>query len=534
VTEVAKTGGTSWPGRVWNNFCVPFWQRSLKNAAPVLFLIVAAMTLLERTRPFEYLKGTLVDAFTRSNTTEMPDNLVIVEITGDDYKDLFGGKSPLNATVMFQLIRALGPLQPSVVAVDVDTSEAPWACMNPEELKEGNLENTKFVWAQLPLESHGSHMSGEDAAKITLGPVMGGRITDEKQVGLARFPQDEDGYVRGFHSTYSVQGKLPGALPCPSSPDNKKGQASAQTPVVAESPNASESHDIPAFYRAIAETYYSNASKNHSDEKDREFAHPSDELKYLKFTGERRHFQMVDAGHFLTKDNKTGRIVTKSLGADDLSRLQHPMVLIGGAYPEARDEYYTPLGLMPGVELIANAVENELGSSVTEVGMVKRIVFDLFAGVLIVFIYFKNPDGPVRAFALSLAAMALVVAAGAFFYYGIGAFLNFVPVMAGMVIHQMVEGTQQAAELKEQVSELRKEVAGKETEIAHLKSELGEARLEMALGQQGSPVPAATAETTPIIIVETESTTVVETEPEHSPAGKTKKTPRKRGHAAGN
>jgi len=537
MSEEARVAGTSSLGRAWD-FCVRFWQHSLKKAVPVLLLIVAGMTLLERTRPFEYLKGTLIDAFTRSDTTEMPRNLVIVEITGDDYEDLFDGKSPLKPAVMFQLIKALEPLRPSVVAVDVDTSEAPWACVNPEELKEGSLINAKFIWAQVSLESHGSERTGEDAARITLGPVVGGKITDETQMGVARFPQDADGYVRGLRSTYTVEGKLPGALRCPTSPANKKEQAGAQAPAEAESPNEfGNSREMPAFFRAIAKAYYVSASKNQSDEKNKEFANADSELKYMKFTGERRHFQMVDAGHFLRKDG-TGKIVTKPLDADDLNRLQKPMVLIGGAYTEARDEYYTPLGPMPGVELMANAVETELGQSVTEVGMVKTIAFDLFAGVLIVFIYFQNPDRPVGALGLSLAAIGLVVASGAVFYYGVGAFLNFVPVMAGMVIHQMVEGTQQAAELKKQVSKLRKDVVSKETEIAHLKTELGDARLEMAFEQQASPVPEATAqalETPPIIIVETESTMVVEKEPEHShTAGKTKKThPHKRGHAAG-
>jgi CHASE2 domain-containing sensor protein len=535
MTEEAKNVGTSWLGRVWD-FCVRFWQHSLKKAVPILLLIVAGMTLLERTRPFGYLKGTLIDAFTRSDTTEMPHNLVIVEITGDDYKELFGGVSPLKPEVMFQLIAALGPLQPSVVGVDVDTSEAPWACVNPEELKEGKLVNAKFIWAQVPLENHGSDRADEDAARITLGPVVGGKITDETQMGVARFPQDEDGYVRGFRSTYTVEGKLPGVLRCPASPANKKEQAGAQTPAEAESPNElGNSREMPAFFRAIAEAYYLSASKNQSDEKNKEFAQGDSEVKYLKFTGERRHFQMVDAGHILAK-NAAGKIVTKPLDADNLKSLQSAMVLIGGTYPEARDEYYTPLGLMPGVELIANAVENELGQSVREVGILKAIAFDLFFGVLIVFIYFMYSNRPVGAFILSLAAMGLVVTLGAVSYYGVGAFLNFVPVMAGMVIHQMIEGTQQAAELKEQVSKLRKDVTNKDTEIAHLRSELGDVRLDRAFKQQTSPVPPATLPIAPLIIVETtESTTVVEKEPEHSHvAGKAKKThPHKRGHAAG-
>jgi uncharacterized coiled-coil protein SlyX len=186
------------------------------------------------------------------------------------------------------------------------------------------------------------------------------------------------------------------------------------------------------------------------------------------------------------------------------------------------------------VELIANGVENELSRGVTELGPLTMKAIDFCFGLLIVLIYFLNTERPINALGWSLAAMGLVVAVGAVFYYGVGAFLNFVPVMAGMVIHQMVEGTQQAVELKEHLTELKDKVAEKETEIEHLKSQLGEARLEI-FERQASSVPAATAQATPIIVVETESTTVVEKEPEHShAAAKAKKIhPHKRGHAAG-
>jgi CHASE2 domain-containing sensor protein len=489
------------------------------------------MTLLETTRPFEMVKGALVDAFTRSDKIEMPNNLLIVEISGDDYADFFGAQSPLNTKVVLELIKALAPLRPSVVGLDLDTSDPPWACVDPLEVQ-NLLPESKFVWAQVPLESHGSERTAEEAARITLGPVLGGRITDEKQMGLARLPQGEDGFVRQFRSSYEVEGKLPAALSCPDSSDEKTKPLPSQTAVSAQTPaETRNAHEMPAFFRAIAEAYYQ------TDPKNIKLAEVNEKLRYLRFTGARHNFYTVGANQLLRKEEKgetkdeKGGVVAVPFSPGNL---QKPIVLIGGAFPEARDEYYTPFGAMPGVELIANAVENELGQGVTELGPWTMGVIDVCFGLLIVLIYFMNPDRPLPALGWSLLAMAGVVAVGAFFYYGVGAFLNFVPVMAGMVIHQMVEGTQQAAELKEQVTELRDDVKKRETEIEHLKRELGEARLETAFEQPSSAASVAPAETTPIIIVETQSTTVVEPEPEHSHAGKTKKTsPRKRGHAAG-
>ena len=528
MTDWTTPARPSTPESFWVRLKAFWTSKALKHAFTVLLLLIAVMSVLEATRPFEYVKGALVDAFTRSDKIEMPNNLLIVEISGDDYTDFFRATSPLNPNVVLQLIGALHPLKPSVVALDLDTSDAQWACVDPLEVQ-NLLPESKFVWAQVPLESHGGERPAEEAARITLGPVLGGKITDEKQMGLARFPQGEDGYVRQFRSTYEVEGKLPNALPCPPSPQDKIGQAPSQSPVSAQTPaETGNAHEMPAFFRAIAEAYHQ------TDPTKIKLAELSDKTKYLQFTGARHNFYTVSASQFLTKQ-ENGDIVVNPFSP---GKLQNPIVLIGGAFPEARDEYYTPFGSMPGVELIANAVETELGRGITELGPWTLRAIDFCFGLLIVLIYFLNTERPVHALGWSLAAMGLVVAAGAVFYYGVGAFLNFVPVMAGMVIHQMIEGTQQAAELKQQLTDLRGDVAKKQTEIEDLKSELGGVRLKMLFEQQARPVPATgqTSETAPLIIVETtESTTVVEKEPEHShAAGKTKKTqPRKRGHAAG-
>jgi CHASE2 domain-containing sensor protein len=522
VTDVTMPATTSSPGSFWARLKAFWTSKALRHAIPVLLLIVVVMSLLETTRPFEMVKGALIDAFTRSDKIEMPNNLLIVEISGDDYADFFEAKSPLKTGPVLELIKALEPLRPSVVGLDLDTSDAKWACVDPLAVQ-NLLPDSKFIWAQVPLESHGSERTAEEDASITLGPVLGGRITDEKQMGLARLPQGEDGYVRQFRSTYEVEGELPPALSCRPSSDEKTKLLPSQTAASAQTAvKTGKAHEMPAFFRAIAEAYYQ------TDRENIKLAKVSKDSKYLHFTGARHHFYTVGANHLLTK--KGDDVLAVPFSAPNL---KNPIVLIGGAFPEARDEYYTPFGAMPGVELIANAVENELSRGVTELGPWTTRLIDVCFGLLIVFIYFMNPDRPLSALGWSLLAMAGVVAVGAVFYYGVGAFLNFVPVMAGMVIHQMVEGTQQAAELKEQLTELKGKVAEKDTEIEHLKSELGEARLEIAFEQPSNSVPAATAETSPIIIVDTQSTTVVESEPEHSHAGKAKKPPRKRGHAAG-
>jgi CHASE2 domain-containing sensor protein len=479
----------------------------------VLGLLVFLMAVLETTRPFEYLRAALIDAFTQSKTVRHPDNLVIVEISSDDYKTLFGAKSPLEPGVVLDLIEAAQQLNPKVIGVDLDTSDPQWACAPEQKLKALTSPYSKVVWAQVPIESH---ENGEDAdegpPKITIAPVLGGILSEGSQMGLVRFPQDVDGYVRSFQSSYLVQGPIAYYERDPGCAHTRDGIVPMRAPEAKKSLGAP---DMPAFFHRVAH-YRGPAQANK-------------EMKYLRFREARYSFFMVDAGQLLAKDSK-GQIARRPLESNGVSRLNEPIVLIGGTYPEARDQYYTPLGPMPGVELIANAVESELGESTTVVGPGKTALFDATAGLAIILIYFVFRRRPHVAFFSSVLAMVAAVAAGSLLFYSrAAAFLNLVPVMLGMVIHQMIEGTTAAVHLRRELSE-------KEDAIEHLKNELAEAQLDMAFKQQASPVAAATLPIAPLIIVETtESTTVVEKEPEHShAAGKAKKThPHKRGHAAG-
>jgi hypothetical protein len=224
---------------------------------------------------------------------------------------------------------------------------------------------------------------------------------------------------------------------------------------------------------------------------------PTKELPYLKFSGDRYNFQAVQASEFIKPDpgrksNKASDDQKKSDASEkdrvpavmpqpfdgNEASLPNRIVLIGGAYGSARDEYATPRGRMQGVELLASGVETEIHQGVTSIWWPFVVLLDLVVGTVVVWIYYKWHDRPRRALLASFAAMFGVVLLGTFFYYGLGAFLNFVPIMAGMVLHQLYDGTKE-------VSELQKELQERHTEIKELRAKLAQAQG----GLESSPLP---------------------------------------------
>jgi CHASE2 domain-containing sensor protein len=347
---------------------------------------------------------------------------------------------------------------------------------------------------------------------LKLAPVLGGLISEEKQIGLVRFPQDADGYVRAFQSSYAVGGTFAYYKERPQCQNTKDGVL----PLTEAEGKIVPKAEMPAFFQVIAQAHHEAHAK-------RELKTASTELKYLRFREARYSFMIVDASQLLDKNNK-GEFLEKTLDAAAIDRLDHPMVLIGGSYPEARDEYYTPLGPMLGVELLANAVEAQLGESTSVVGPARTAIMDVIAGLFIILIYYFFGTRPMLAVGLSLSAMVGVVAFGSFIFYSqIAAFLNFVPVMLGMWIHQMIEGTREAVHL-------RHELNAKETRIVELEQEQA---LLKAQHPVIAPLAAVPASATANEMAHSPNPQHPDeaAKAQHAQAGKTK--PHLRGHAAG-
>jgi CHASE2 domain-containing sensor protein len=160
------------------------------------------------------------------------------------------------------------------------------------------------------------NVSGDQLAdgKFNLDPPLGGRALPPGSVAaLAVAPEDERGVVRGYQHTYPLESGRTVDSP---------GYAAA-TIVAGHAPDDSSSHE--------GQTHY---------------------LDY------RYRFVPIKAGDLLQD--------AKSDTWEKMALFNGQVVVLGGAYRVARDQYATPKGLLNGCEIIAQAVAAEIeGTSIS-------------------------------------------------------------------------------------------------------------------------------------------------------------------------
>jgi CHASE2 domain-containing sensor protein len=539
------------PPSVWfalKAFFSRFWHQSFKKAILPLVLVTGSVFVIEYFGWFKHIEGAIVDAFSRGSTHKIPTDILIVEITDDDYKRFFGQRSPLNPNVVIELIKSVQQqLQPKVIGVDLDTQDASWT-----KAKLDGLDLPRIVWAGVPKDAEENPSGPSKPELLPLTPILGRDVSSKQQhVGVVRFPISPDGFVRTFRCFYAIATKN------------------------------SPSEPMPAFFHLVAHEGASNLP-------DHDVGEQEGENPYLNFSGNRYNFQKVQASEFIEivskakKDSlvsplRPGTDAQNDAGVDQevagnavlagpgqkaadagsqkdavpakqtlqvqpcqcrpkkinigpkeilRSSFKPSIVLIGGTYGMARDEYLTPLGKMAGVELLANAIETEINRGIGALSPWALILLDLVMGTLIVLIYFLLPGKPLAAMLSSiLVAFAVPLLIGLISFYGLTVFLNFAPIMLGMVVHQMYEGTKEAVKLQGEIEE-------KERVIEKLQSALQTAR--QRIGDQQVSDPEAIADVVPSGPGSILRTTVVETGTEELHVHGVKEPPqRRRGHAAG-
>lgn len=112
------------------------------------------------------------------------------------------------------------------------------------------------------------------------------------------------------------------------------------------------------------------------------------------------------------------------------------IVLLGGLYRAARDEYLTPVGPRAGVELVAQSVESELsGGGIRTTNEALMVVLEVLGGVLMVYLYARLRLGTALAASLlGIPVLALVFSFVSF--SSVGRWASFVPTMVAVLLHQ--------------------------------------------------------------------------------------------------
>jgi CHASE2 domain-containing sensor protein len=411
----------------------------------VVMVVVAGMEHLGWFRGFE---TSHLDTLIRLRSGEMSKKIVIVEISEEDYQRRFDGTSPLDKWKLLGLLRAVQKYNPRVIGVDIDTNDWHAACRRGQggaqcaqqcaefdkalgELRaaaepnpEAGNSGTTIVWAAVPRTLD---------PPLELNPGLGSLPLGWDWQGIPRFPVDEDGSVRHFDGRVEVKKS---GDECPRGAD-KVGEACY----------------LPTFARAIVEAFRHKPRIT------------ADEQVVFNFHGDRYQFPIIDAKQFfpeqVANEKRSKEEIASENEAIEQSRVGQfadKVVLIGGGFPEARDEYFTPRGSMQGVELNALAIQTDLdGGGIHDFTRGCELLIDFAVSLLIVGMFYLYEQRPWKAVGMSFLVVPAAFVSSLVLFNSLAYWFNFIPVAAGVFIHQLYELAEGGSEAREKLRELQHE-----------------------------------------------------------------------------
>jgi CHASE2 domain-containing sensor protein len=341
-------------------------------------LIAAVIThLLEDSWIFRHLENANLDIWLLAKKPVPSKDVFVVSITDDDYRNLFHATSPLQQDVVQQIVTAITAAGAKTIGVDLDTAE--WDPGRAAAL-EALPGHVPVVWAR---------EYSEDAEDGKLERVLGG-AGEGVCYGLPSYTPDEDGVIRRYEPVLHT----------------RNGRAEV------------------SFARRIA----GNCEEPKTPE-----GEAGGEEKLINFIGDRRAFDHLSSAALLTLSAVPGW----SSGAQN--PLRGKIVLLGGTFRAARDKFFTPVGRMDGVDILAHTVHSELpGGEVPRPGGLFFFVVDLLLGVALVSgVWFLPRGWALPAIFLGVPVLAFVASWATF--QSVGYFASFVPVLGGVLLHEMIE-----------------------------------------------------------------------------------------------
>jgi len=284
----------------------PSLIRRIWRAVPVIAALLVLTWVFGHSGVLHRIERIVSDAQLRLNAAPKDSPVVLVDINEQDYRSLFGSASPLSPIELEALISAIAKGQPSVIGVDIDTSDPRFATQFP--LKHWG---PPIVWERelraVPEETTGSQ---------PLQPldILGGQKDIDPATNSSGLPllidDSEDKVTRKYRRSIATE----------------KGQ-------------------LPSLPFALVKEYFRNDSRKLSNLGDF-----SDDL-LIRYSGDPEGSHRL---HFSAR-----KVLELSENWPAASPIRDKIVLLGGSFsPEDRHE--TPIGQLTGLEVMANVVETEL------------------------------------------------------------------------------------------------------------------------------------------------------------------------------
>ncbi|MGH9320880.1 MAG: CHASE2 domain-containing protein [Vicinamibacteria bacterium] len=318
---------------------------SLLRAVSVILLVSLGLyTLYERATVLQQLERVARDFHAQLLSPRESTPLAVVLISEDDYRALFDSSSPLDRSRLEKLLRAIAKGGPKLIGVDLATDD-------PRLRGLGSEIGAPIVWARELADCH--TLTPKPVRCVESNPWVlldfAGAEDSGSQSGLVVLRTDPDGVIRRYSRFLKVQDTL-----------------------------------LPSFPTAIAEAVRGRVGE------------PTDR-EYLT------EYRPLPKGSFYPASFVLE--ASERPGFGERGFLKDRVVMLGGSYRAARDQYRTPLGEKHGVEILAQIAQTELdvkseGDRVKPIGL-DRIGIVLFLNGLVLLFLYQMVSFP-RAFWVSL------------------------------------------------------------------------------------------------------------------------------------
>ena len=268
-------------------------------------------------------------------------------------------QSPLDPDKLGQILKAIAAGHPRVIAVDIDTSSTAMKDKYGQLAKMASGAGwPPIIWSvdgEPTLDEHGGH--GGPTLEQVFPPLAGNEASGS---GLILLPSDRDGVIRRYYRHFAT---------------------------------TNESHHEPVPIDSLPWAVVKEYCRQSPD------AELSARLQQTKKGGpasqESPELLMNFLGDHFTFTHITARTVLESYGrrefwSSEKSPIRDKIVLLGGTYKAARDVHPTPIGQVPGVELLAMAIESELqGTGIRTLHEATSILIDILFGSLLVYLNWR-------------------------------------------------------------------------------------------------------------------------------------------------
>ena len=366
---------------------------SLRRALPTIVFAIAGTYVLSRLGTLHGLERLALDA-EMAASPHPSTSICLVEITDTDYDDIFGGRSPLLPDKLHDLISAIALSKPAVIGVDIDTSHPQFRNLRIEP------DWPPVIWER-DISTNGQ-ISGEGEPLDVLG---------------------------GQDPRINQNSGIPVLL------DDPEDKATRLYTRCLRTKSGSE----PTFVYAVATAYRSAISKTTSESRflcDSGNKAPTQSL-FINYALRRgTTLYEKDAAQVLGLSDKKENGDQSQIVPDFVNKI----VLIGGTYRDF-DRHFTPTGELPGVAVLANAVDTELqGGGVKASPRWVLFGLEFIASALLVLLFHQYAVRPGIALAWGVPlTVALSLVFSFFSFHTFSRFVNFAPTLLAVLIFEVYE-----------------------------------------------------------------------------------------------